>query len=328
MTTTPDDFDPTLDAARREMSDVRLSDEARARIARRLARESGGGAQPAGSTTLRAVPRSSWRYAAWAMAAAACLFLLMWIARTVDRNTAVSAAEVLVRSQQALSARTSGIETISYDLWLEGVLQQLLPEPQAGRFVVEETIDHDHPGRLRLRKFTADGQLAAGAADDPVTRTRVRYMRLGNRGMLLRFANVPSSPLALSDARRVAIQVLLGLMQTSTNPSLTEVTADGEPAYEIVVPPLAAAPGSIALDQGRAVIRRDDARVVEFHAAGRVGAQPFAVSFTMLTRDLRGPSRSDANLFTIAPQPGDEVIDADGAAPLALWDAIGQCLRR
>jgi len=328
MNTTPDDFDPALDAARRATSGVRLSDEARTRIALRLARESAGGAQPSGSTTLRAVPRSSWRYAAWAIAAAASLLLLVWIARTVDRNTTVSAAEVLVRSQQALSAHASGIETMTYNLALEGVLQQLLPEPQAGRFIVEETIDHDHPGRLRLRKFSADGQLAAGAADDPVTRTRIRYMRLGSRGMLLRFTNVPSSPLALSDARRVAFQVLLGLMQTSTNPSLTEITADGEPAYEIVVPPLAAAPGSIALDEARAVIRRDDARVVEFHAGGRVGAQPFAISFTMLTRDLHGPSRSDSDLFSIAPQPGDEVIDADGAAPLALWDAIGQCLRR
>ncbi|PYR94721.1 MAG: hypothetical protein DMF84_04495 [Acidobacteria bacterium] len=327
MTNSPDDFDPTLDAVRNRMKTVRLSDAARTRIAERLARESADGTRLSGSTTLRAVGSPWRRHLGWIAAAAAGALLLAWGLRAVDRSTTVSAAEILGRSQQALSAATSGIEKITYDLTLDGVLLQLLPEGQAGRFTVEETIDHDHPGRLRVVKLAADGRLAAGLADDPLARTRVRYVRFDSRGFLLRFTDAPAPPLSLASARRLALQILLGLMQTSANPSLAEIDRSGEAAYEITIPTMAMS-GPIVLQRARAIISREDARLLDFDAAGSIGRQPFAVTFNMRSRELRQTTQEDANEFTIAPSPGDEVLEARGSSSIPVWDVISRCLNR
>jgi len=364
MTNSPDDFDPTLDAVRNRMKTVRLSDAARTRIAERLARESADGTRLSGSTTLRAVGSPWRRHLGWIAAAAAGALLLAWGLRAVDRSTTVSAAEILGRSQQALSAATSGIEKITYDLTLDGVLLQLLPEGQAGRFTVEETIDHDHPGRLRVvklaagetgqhdelvrrvaaldvarriglgvprrlrvAKLAADGRLAAGLADDPLARTRVRYVRFDSRGFLLRFTDAPAPPLSLASARRLALQILLGLMQTSANPSLAEIDRSGEAAYEITIPTMAMS-GPIVLQRARAIISREDARLLDFDAAGSIGRQPFAVTFNMRSRELRQTTQEDANEFTIAPSPGDEVLEARGSSSIPVWDVISRCLNR
>jgi hypothetical protein len=327
MTNMPEDFDPTLDAIRNAMRPVRLSAEARARIAERLARGDAEGTRLSGSTTLRAVAPTWRRHVGWVAAAAASVLALGWTLRTVDRSTTVSASEILGRSQQALSAATSGVERITYDLTLDGVLLQLLPEGQAGRFTVEETIDHDHPGRLRVVKLATDGRLAAGLADDPVARTRVRYVRFDSRGFLLRFTNAPAPPLSLASARRLALQVLLGLMQTSANPSLAEIDRSGEAAYEITVPTMAVS-GPVVLQRARAVIGREDARLLDFDAAGSIGAQPFAVTFNMRSRELHGTMPDDVNEFTIAPSPGDEVLEARGTSSIPVWDVISRCLTR
>jgi hypothetical protein len=327
MTNSPDDFDPTLDAVRDAMKPVRLSDETRARITRSLAQESTGATRVSGGTTLRAVASPWRRRVVWMTAAAASVLAFAWTLRTVDRSTTVSASEILGRSQQTLSATISGTEKISYDLTLDGVLLQLLPEGQAGHFTVEETIDHDHPGRLRVVKLAADGRLAAGLADDPVARTRVRYVRFDSRGFLLRFTDAPPPPLSLASARRLALQVLLGLMQTSANPSLAEIDRSGEAAYAITVPAMAVS-GPIVLQRARAVIGREDARLLDFDAAGSLGAQPFAVTFNMRSHEVHGMTPEDANAFTIAPSPGDEVLEARGTSSIPVWDVISQCLRR
>lgn len=327
MTNMPEDLDPTLDAVRDAIKPVRLSDEARARIAERLARGDADGTRLSGSTTLRAVAPAWRRYLRWSAAAAASVLVLAWTLQTIDRSTTVSASEILGRSQQALSAATSGVEKITYDLTLDGVLLQLLPEGQAGRFTVEETIDHDHPGRLRVVKLAADGRLAAGLADDPVARTRVRYVRFDSRGFLLQFTDAPAPPLSLASARRLALQVLLGLMQTSANPSLAEIDRGGDVAYEITVPAIAVS-GPIVLQRARAVIGREDARLLDFDAAGSIGAQPFAVTFNMRSRQVRGTIEDDANAFTIAPSPGDDVLEARATSSIAVWDVIRQCLRQ
>jgi hypothetical protein len=327
MTNAPDDFDPTLDAVRRAMNPVRLADDARARIARRLTQESTNATRRSGATTLRGVA-SPWRWhAGWIATAAAAALIVAWAFPAVDRSTTVSAAEILDRSQQALSASVSGVEKITYDLTLDGILLQLLPEGQAGRFTVEETVDHDHPGRLRIVKLADDGRLAAGLADDPVARTRVRYVRFDSRGYLLRFTDAPALPLSLASARRLALQVLLGLMQTSANPSLVEIDRSGEAAYEITVPAIAVS-GPVVLQRARAVIGREDARLLDFDAAGSIGPQPFAVTFNMRTRELRGASRGDTSDFTLGPSPGDEVIEARGTSSMPVWDAISRCLTR
>jgi anti-sigma-K factor RskA len=320
-----DRVEAALDSLAREMASVRLPENARERIAHRLERAHVGAA---GSTTLRLDRRSSRRRVGWlALSAAVAVALIAVVLPAVDRRATVSAAEMLGRSQDALSAPVSGIETITYDLTLDGVLQQLLPEGQAGRFTVEEIVDHDHPGRFRVAKLSADGRLAAGAAEDPVAGTRARYMRVDSRGFLVRFTDARPLPVSLASARRLALQIVIGLMQTGSGLSLEEADRAGEPTYDIKMS-AAAVSGPLVLQQARAVIAARDARLLELDASGSVGQQPFAISFRMRTRDVRPASTERPGEFTIAALPDDEVIDARGTAAAPLWDVINQCLRR
>jgi hypothetical protein len=82
------------------------------------------------------------------------------------------------------------------------------------------------------------------------------------------------------------------------------------------------------LQRARAVIGREDARLLDFDAAGTVGQKPFAIAFSMRSRELRGPAADDAKQFTLAPSPGDEVLEERGSSSMPLWDVISRCLNR
>ena len=329
MTRTPEEFPArggdTLDSLAREMAGLRLSEDARERIAERLGSVRG---TVSGGTTLRVVPPSSRRLVGWvAAAAAAAIVLIALVLPAVDRRTTVSAAEVLGRSQSVLAASVTGIEKITYDLTLDGVLQQLLPEGQAGRFTVEEIVDHDHPGRFRIAKLGADGRLAAGAAEDSVARTRARYLRVDSRGFLLRFSDAQPAPVSLAAVRRLALQVLIGLMQSGSGLTLHQIDRAGEPAYQIDMP-ASVGSGPLVLQHARALIAVRDARLLDFDASGSVGQRPFSIAFNMRTREVQPAAAAAPDEFTIAPLSGDEVIDTRSTAAAPLWDVISQCLRR
>ena len=184
----------------------------------------------------------------------------------------MSAAEILGRSRTALAAPVAGVEVLTYDLDFDGVLGDMIPAEQAGRFTVEEMIDHDHAGRYRIVKLAENGQMVGGAADDPIARTRVRrYLRAGGRGYLLRFENADLTVLSLPALKRTALQTFIGLMQASSGQTLRQVERGGEACYEVDITQSAVAPGSLfALARARAVITVADSRLVEFTAAGAV----------------------------------------------------------
>src|SRR5262249_23401734 len=146
--TTDQQYEHMLDAVRMAADGLRLSADARDRIEQRLK----GGVT--GATRLRHQERIWPRRTVWVLAATvAAILVAVWLFPAIDRETTISAAEVLGRSQQALAAPVSGVQVLTYDLTLGGVLTELLPADQAGSFAVEETVDHDHPGRYRLLKL-------------------------------------------------------------------------------------------------------------------------------------------------------------------------------
>src|SRR5204863_9947215 len=122
-------------------------------------RERLGSTTSRGATTLR--PGRRTRPWAWGvpLTAAATIALVLYVVPGIDRRTTVSAAEILGRSRTALAAPTAGIEVLTYDLELAGVLADLIPEEQTGRFTVQELVDHDHEGRYRVVKLTSSGQI-------------------------------------------------------------------------------------------------------------------------------------------------------------------------
>jgi hypothetical protein len=284
------------------------------------------GSPGAGATTLRpirTVPRWAW---AGPLAAAAAVILFFVIVPGIDRRTTVSAAEMLGRSRTALAARASGIEVLTYDLELAGVLADLVPEEQAGRFTVQELVDHDHDGRYRVVKLAADGQMVGGAADDPLRGTRARYVRADGRGFLLRFEGATPTFLSLPALKRTALQTFIGLMQAGRTQTMRDVQRDGEACYEIDVPGSGVTAGMlVTLDRARAVVTAADARLVEFSAAGTAAERPFTIDFALRSRELRPAATAQDNDFDLAAQPGDIVLQGD-ASSNPIWDVLARAL--
>jgi len=292
------------------------------------ARLEGGGA-PRGATTLRPVRRApAWAWAGGGAVAMALLFFFV-VLPGVDRRTTVSAAEILGRSRTALGADVAGIEVLTYDLALEGVLGDLLPQDHAGRFTVEETIDHDRDGRYRIVKLAASGQVVEGAADDPVRRTRVRYLRANGNGFLFRFEAAEPTALSAPAVKRALLQTFITFMQTSSGQTVRELQRDGEACYQVEIgESLVPAGLPFALTRARAVVTAADSRLVEFSATGSVADRPFTIDFALRAREMRpAGSATDAD-FDIAPQAGDVVLEGNivVASGNPLWDIVSHAL--
>jgi hypothetical protein len=283
-------------------------------------------APAAGATTLRAVSKTPrW---VWAIPAAAVAMLLMYLVVVpgIDRRTTVSAAEILGRSQAALAAPITGLEFLSYDLEVGGALGDLLPEEQAGRFEIQELIDHDHEGRYRVVKLASDGRIVGGAADDTLNGTRVRYLRANGRGFLLRFDGAAPTALSIVALKKGAMQLFIGLMQSSGNQTMREIDRAGEHCYEISIPGMTMPAASIvSLDRARAVITASDSRLVEFSAAGTFSGQPFTVDFALRFRAWGNATIVPNPDFDLKPEPGDVVLQGDATAN-PLWDVLTRVL--
>ena len=300
---------------------VELPADGRRAIQAQLARMTSEGA-----TTLR--PVRSMRRWAWGatLTAAAMIALVVYVIPGVDRRTTVSAAEILGRSRSALAAPTAGIEVLTYDLKVGGVLADLIPEEQAGRFTVQELVDHDHEGRYRIVKLTSDGQIVGGAADDSLRGTRVRYVRANGRGYLLRFEGAEPTALSIPALKRTALQTFIGFMQASSTQTLREVQRGADACYQIDIPGGAMAGGTfVALDRARAVVTVDDSRLVEFSAAGRIADRPFMIEFSLLTQDVRPSQSTEDGDFDIVPQPGDVILQGN-ASQNPVWDVVTRAL--
>ena len=316
-------------AARRRLTErvgaaaasIELPDAVRARMRTRVI-----DAPATGATTLRAVSKTPrW---VWAVPAAAAAALLVYfvVVPGIDRQTTVSAAEILGRSQAALAAPLTGLEFVSYDLEVGGALGDLLPEEQAGRFEIQELIDHDHEGRYRIVKLAPDGRIVGGAADDTVNGTRVRYIRVNGRGFLLRFEGAAPTALSIIALKRGAMQLFIGLMQTSGNQAMREIDRAGEHCYEISIPGVTMPAASIvSLDRARAVITAADSRLVEFSAAGLFSGQPFTIDFALRFRAWGNATIVPNPDFDLKPEPGDVILQGD-ATTNPLWDVLTRVL--
>lgn len=276
-----------------------------------------------GATTLRpaGAPASRW-FVPLGLAAAAALLVAV-VVPTIDRGTTISAAEILDRSRATLSAQSTGVEVLTYDLELDGILGDMLPPEHAGRFTVEETIDHDREGRYRIVKLTGDGQMVGGAADDPTRGLRARYVRAEGRGFLFRFTTPEPAAFSVPRLKRMALQTFITLMQAHAGKTLREVERGGDACYEIDITESAAPAGSlVALQRGRAVVTVSDARLVELSAAGMITDQPFTIDFALRSREMRAAHQDE---FDIPASPGDVIMEGD-ATGTGLWDVLTRTL--
>ena len=131
-----------------------------------------------GATRLRhgrtPAPRP-WRAAAWSggALAAATLIAVLFIAPMIKAPATVSAAEILARSADRLAQQaTSGVEFLEYELVLEGVPREVMPDHIDGAYRVRQVIDHDAPGRYLAAAYDPAGQVVWGVTQDPASKRR------------------------------------------------------------------------------------------------------------------------------------------------------------
>ena len=224
---------------------------------------------------------------------------------------------------------------MSYDLEVGGALGDLLPAEQTGRFEVEEFIDHDHDGRYRIVKLGPDRRMVAGAADDTVTGTRTRYIRVNGRGFLLHFDGAAPTAMSIVSLKKSAMQVFIGLMQASSAQMMREIEwrppspsspGQTEHCYEITIPGVTLpATSVVSLDRARAVITAADSRLVEFSAAGTMGGQPFTIDFALRSRMWGHGVAVPPPDFELKPEAGDLILRGD-ATNNPVWDVFTRLL--
>jgi hypothetical protein len=298
--------------------------------ARRVETALAASARSSGATRLRPAPRSRrWQPAAWGTAglAAAIALVIAFVAPMMkeDRGT-VSAAEILAHSVNRLAQSATGIELLEYELVLDGVPKDMMPDHANGTYHVRQAIDHTAPGRFRFSSYGPGGQPISSIAQDPVSGNRVMTVNLD--GQAYRFeVSVPSNvgP-SLPEMERLHMEASIMMMQASGN-QLVEIveTAEGR-QYRIEVPKVSA-PGTNPvwdLSEARVLIDAKDYRVQELAVKGTFLKQPYSVSYRLISRDV--VTNVPPDTFEVPRQPGEILISGGGSAVPAR-DAMVLALR-
>ena len=284
-----------------------------------------------GATRLRpATPAATWPRAAWGTLAvtAATLVAVVVVAPLLkqDRGT-VSAAEVLAASASRLAqATTSGIEIREYELVLDGVPKDLMPDHANGTYRVRQVVDHGTPGRFRFASYAPDGQPFSSIAQDPVTGRRVMMFHV--EGQPYRFdLTIPADvgP-SIDEMERLHMQATIAMMQASGDQLLEVVEAAGGRQYRIEVPNVQSATVSPIWDlsEARVLIDANDYRVTELSVKGTFLKQPYSVQYRLIDRQV--VANVEPSTFEVPPQPHEIVIAGTGSV-IPARDAMVLALR-
>ena len=286
--------------------------------ARRVETELTAAAVARGATRLRpATQARRWQPAAWGTAglAAAIALAIVFVAPLMKEDRgAVSAAEILAHSANQLAQAATGIELLEYELVLDGVPKDLMPDHANGTYHVRQAIDHTTPGKFRFSSYGPGGQPITSIAQDPVSGQRVMMVNLD--GQIYRFeVSVPSTvgP-SLPEMERLHMEASIMMMQASGHQLLEVVeTAEGR-QYRIEVPKVSG-PGSNPvwdLTEARVLIDADDYRVRELAVKGTFLKQAYSVSYRLIARDVVTAVTPDT--FEVPRQPGEILISGEGSA--------------
>jgi hypothetical protein len=270
-----------------------------------------------GATRLRPDAPSRRHRAFWsaAVAVAATLIAMIFIAPIIREPATVSAAEILAESATRLAQPvTSGIETLEYELVLDGVPGDLMPDQANGTYRVRQVIDHDNRGRFRYTSYAADGRLFSSIGQDPAQGRRVMSLNLNGQAYRFEFTLPANTPLSLPEIERLHMQASVSLMQASGNQLLQEIeTPDGK-AYRIEVPKVSDIATNAVWDltQAEAVIDADDYRIIQLAVRGTILQQPYGISFRLLTRSVT--SSVSAEEFEVPMDPQAITFRGEGTA--------------
>jgi hypothetical protein len=290
-------------------------------VSRRVERALAEGSTP-GATRLREsrAARWSWPWAGrlmWSVGAvtAATLLAVVFVAPIVRGPATVSAAEILAKSANLLAAQpTAGVEVLEYDLTLDGVPRDLMPDHADGVYHVKQFIDHDTSGRYLVATYGPDGRLLSSVAQDPATRRRVVAVLVDDQPYRFEFRVPDGVALSFPEMERLHMQASVAMIQASGDKILQVVdTPDGR-RYRIQVPHVAAQTSIAMWDLAEAdvVIDASDYHIVEFAVKGTFMKQPYSVSYRLIARTIGAQVAADA--FEVPRDPRAIAIEGEGSA--------------
>jgi hypothetical protein len=281
-------------------------------------RQAVAGAATRGATRLRpdAPPIRAWARIGWSAAAlaAATLAVVFFVVPLFKGPATVSAAEILARSANQLAVtENTGIELLEYELALDGMPREMMPDHADGTYRVSQAIDHRAPGRFRYSSYTPDGRLLTSIAHDPDSGTRVSLMRIDDQFYRFEFAVPARGVPSLLEVERLHMQATVAMMQASGQQVLQTVQTPDGSSYRIEVPRVEATSTSAVWDLAQAEILVDakDYRILQFSASGTFLKQPYSVSYRLLARTIVSSVAPD--LFAVPHQPGEIVIAGEGS---------------
>ena len=296
-----------------------------------LARKVEDGFRHGGATRLResrGLGEWKWLYSGLAVAAATIIAVLFVAPAIRKPDATVSASEILAKSASQLSATvTSGIEVLEYELVLDGVPKEMLPDQVDGTYRVWQAIDHNVPGRFRFASYTADGRMLTSIAEDPLKKRRVAAFT--SEGQPFRFdVSLPAgaSNMSLPEMERLHMQASITMMQASGNQLLETIDGPGGKMYRIEVPRVSG-PGTNPvwdLTEARVLIDARDYHVTEFFVRGSFLKQAYSMSYKLISHVIAASVKPDA--FDVPAQPGEIVITGEGS-PVPTHDIVVLALR-
>ena len=283
-----------------------------------------------GATHLRSAPSPGpWRRMAWSAAAVTVVTVIaVFVGPMFTGPGTVSASEILARSATRLAQRVAtGVEILQYELTLDGVPREMMPDHADGAYLVKQVIDHDQPGRYFVATYDSSGQLLSSVAQDPALGRRVMTIRLNNQPYRFEFALPAQAGPSPHEIERLHMQATVAMMQASGNQHLQIIeSADGQ-HYRIEVPRVSAQTTGAVWDlaEAQVVIDADDYNIVEFAVKGSFLKQPYSVSYRLITRTVT--KHAESSEFD-APLEQDAIrMHGEGASAVPARDALMLALR-
>src|SRR6266567_4200955 len=233
--------------ARRVDEIFRLNAEATGsdRGATRLRADARGFSRGSRSFRLQAEGTRRLAYSGVAVAAATLVAVLV-IVPMVKGPTTVSASEILAKSASQLAAPiASGVEFLEYELTLDGVPREIMPDQGDGVY--------------RVAQLTA-------IAEDPAAARRVMAMRIDGQPYRFELSLPPNPMFSEPELQRMHMQATVAMMQASGNQHMQVIDAPEGRQYRIDVPSVSGtAPAAVwDLNEAHAVIDAGDYHIVEF----------------------------------------------------------------
>jgi hypothetical protein len=306
----------------------------------RLAAEAQAAGTPRAAGATRLLPRDSrgfrpqaeghrrWLYGGLGVATATIVAVLFVAPMLRTRDATLSASAILAKSASQLSATiTGGVELLEYELVLDGVPKEMMPDGADGTYHVKQAIDHNLRGRFRFASYGPDGRMLTSIAQDPQANRRVMAFLVD--GQPYRFeVSLPArdAGLSLPEMERLHMEASITMMQASGNQLVETIDGPQGKLYRIEVPRVSG-PGTSPvwdLTEARVLIDARDFRVTEFAVSGSFLKQAYSLSYKLISHSVVGSVAAET--FAVPAQPGQIVIAGEGS-PVPSHDVVMLSLR-